>query len=466
VFNFAATNTQIAARLAGVGLTLNSNTIDANTWGVNSNSNAATYEGSDQNSWYGVHTDSNDKLVVYVPLDRNASSTVSSVTTTDGTYVDLTPNSATTGAVTVTADLSAVDGTPIENERVLSKSNKWITVGSIQGVDVDVSNANLLTRLAALESSGGAANENIIIGADSGDTIVITGNLQVSGTTTTIDSTVVEIADNIIHLNSNATGAPSVDAGFAVNRGAGSANGLADVSLNWNEGNDTWYVIESSGQTNQVGSTSTLVSKKVIQDGYTRFAADSGSATTAANPSDTISILGGTNVSTAVTTDTITINVDTDTIRGGVHAFKNIYPVQVNNAGGVASATNGIIVADQLNDTLTVTTSDSSMLVNSVIADDNLKFKSAVRACSRIIEKNSLTSTLKANITHGFGNDQLIIQLWDRVTNEVVYANMVKYLSNNNTVQIEFSATPPNDVVCNIMEVNINSTTTIAYPAE
>ena len=466
VFNFAATNTQIAARLAGVGLTLNSNTIDANTWGVNSNSNAATYEGSDQNSWYGVHTDSNDKLVVYVPLDRNASSTVSSVTTTDGTYVDLTPNSATTGAVTVTADLSAVDGTPIENERVLSKSNKWITVGSIQGVDVDVSNANLLTRLAALESSGGAANENIIIGADSGDTIVITGNLQVSGTTTTIDSTVVEIADNIIHLNSNATGAPSVDAGFAVNRGAGSANGLADVSLNWNEGNDTWYVIESSGQTNQVGSTSTLVSKKVIQDGYTRFAADSGSATTAANPSDTISILGGTNVSTAVTTDTITINVDTDTIRGGVHAFKNIYPVQVNNAGGVASATNGIIVADQLNDTLTVTTSDSSMLVNSVIADDNLKFKSAVRACSRIIEKNSLTSTLKANITHGFGNDQLIIQLWDRVTHEVVYANMLRYLSNNNTVQIEFSATPPNDVVCNIMEVNINSTTTIAYPAE
>ena len=32
---------------------------------------------------------------------------VTSLTTTDGTFVDLTPNTATTGAVTVTADLSA-----------------------------------------------------------------------------------------------------------------------------------------------------------------------------------------------------------------------------------------------------------------------------------------------------------------------------------------------------------------------
>ena len=448
------TNTQ---RLAGVGLTLNSNTIDANVWGINSNANAAVYGGDDQNSWYGVHTDSNDKLVVYVPLNRNASSTVSSVTTTDGTYVDLTPNSATTGAVTVTADLSAVDGTPIENERVLSKSNKWITVGSIQGVDVDVSNANLLTRLAALESSGGAANENIVIGADSGDTIVITGNLKVSGTTTTVDSNTVNIADSVITLNADEAGTPSQNAGIEIERGTDT-----NVEMFWAENQDVWYVDEATNQTNGGG----LSAKKVIQDGYTNIAADSGTTTVAANPNDVLTITGGTNVTTAVTTDTITVNVDTDTIRGGVHAFKNIYPVQTDNLGNLSSATNGIIVADQLDDTLTVTTTDASMVVNSVIAGDNLKFKSAVRAASTVIVKNSLTSTKKANITHNFGNDQLIIQLWDRVTHEVVYANMVKYLSNNNTVQIEFSATPPNDVICNIMEVNINSTTSVAYPAE
>ena len=50
---------------------------------------------------------------------------VETITTTDGTYIDLTPNSATAGAVTVTADLSAVDGTADSATRFLSKDNTW-----------------------------------------------------------------------------------------------------------------------------------------------------------------------------------------------------------------------------------------------------------------------------------------------------------------------------------------------------
>ena len=50
---------------------------------------------------------------------------VDSVTTTDGTFIDLTPNTPTTGAVTVTADLSAVDGTSDAATRFLSKDNTW-----------------------------------------------------------------------------------------------------------------------------------------------------------------------------------------------------------------------------------------------------------------------------------------------------------------------------------------------------
>ena len=51
---------------------------------------------------------------------------VTSVTTTDGTYIDLTPNAATTGAVTVTADLSAADGNNTgTSQRFLTKNNTW-----------------------------------------------------------------------------------------------------------------------------------------------------------------------------------------------------------------------------------------------------------------------------------------------------------------------------------------------------
>ena len=43
---------------------------------------------------------------------------------------------------------------------------------------LNVSNAHLLTALASLESSGGAANEEIVIGNDAGDTVQFTGSIQ------------------------------------------------------------------------------------------------------------------------------------------------------------------------------------------------------------------------------------------------------------------------------------------------
>ena len=61
-------------------------------------------------------TTAGDKIMYFydgtawVPMDGTGSG-VSSVVTTDGTFINLTPNAAATGAVTVTADLSAT-GTP------------------------------------------------------------------------------------------------------------------------------------------------------------------------------------------------------------------------------------------------------------------------------------------------------------------------------------------------------------------
>lgn len=62
---------------------------------------------------------------------------VSTVTTTDGTYINLTPNSPTSGAVTVAADLSAVDGTATGTTRFLDKNNKWSVPVYYTDADVD-----------------------------------------------------------------------------------------------------------------------------------------------------------------------------------------------------------------------------------------------------------------------------------------------------------------------------------------
>jgi len=68
------------------------------------------------------------------------------------------------------------------------------------------------------------------------DNLVITGNLTVSGTTTTINTETISLADNIIDLNSNfTTGTPTENAGIRIMRGDS-----ANVSIRWNEATDKW----------------------------------------------------------------------------------------------------------------------------------------------------------------------------------------------------------------------------------
>lgn len=70
-----------------------------------------------------------------------------------------------------------------------------------------------------------------------GNNLVVSGNLTVSGTTTTVNTETINLADNIITLNSNYAGSsPSEDAGIEIERGTADNN----VSLIWNESTNRW----------------------------------------------------------------------------------------------------------------------------------------------------------------------------------------------------------------------------------
>jgi hypothetical protein len=73
-------------------------------------------------------------------------------------------------------------------------------------------------------------------GSISGD-VSVTGNLTIIGQTIYANTTTALIADNIITLNAaiNQASAPTVDAGFEIDRGSS-----ANVSLLWNETSDKW----------------------------------------------------------------------------------------------------------------------------------------------------------------------------------------------------------------------------------
>jgi len=148
----------------------------------------------------------------------------------------LTNKTIAASQVTEISNITAAEGAQLENiGSTTISATQWGYLGAASGAitntdtNDDVSNANLLTKLAALESAGGAANQDIVIGTDSGDTIVITGNLQVDGTTTTVNSETLSTQDNNIVLASgNSTGAVLDGTGLTFEGGTGD-----DVSLQW-----------------------------------------------------------------------------------------------------------------------------------------------------------------------------------------------------------------------------------------
>lgn len=68
---------------------------------------------------------------------------VSSVTTSDGTFINLTPNTATPGAVTVTADLSATGTT--DDTTFLRGDNTWSTISQSSTYSATIGGATTTT---------------------------------------------------------------------------------------------------------------------------------------------------------------------------------------------------------------------------------------------------------------------------------------------------------------------------------
>ena len=164
-----------------------------------------------------------------------------------------------TGTVKATEFIGDFKGTIVADDST-------ILVDAVNGI---IPSANLSGALPAIDGSaltginavatfvdlndtsvGGQATDTLIrfdganyvpttLTEDASGNITVTGNLTVQGTTTQVDSNIVNIGDSIITLNSDETGAPTQNAGIEVERGTST-----NVQLRWNESNDKWEVTE------------------------------------------------------------------------------------------------------------------------------------------------------------------------------------------------------------------------------
>ena len=128
-------------------------------------------------------------------------------------------NTSVTGTLTVTGATDLNSSLNVQGNIVLDGAGAQ---------SITNSNGNL-----SIASTGG--NVSIESTVFAGNDVTIPGNLTVQGTTTTIDSTEVNIGDNILTLNAAGTVA---DGGIQVIDTTGTAG---TGSLLWNATNDYWY---------------------------------------------------------------------------------------------------------------------------------------------------------------------------------------------------------------------------------
>ena len=118
-----------------------------------------------------------------------------------------------------------------------------ISYNSSTGVISTTANNYTLTAADVKSVLGGGMPSNALTIGDSGDTITIAGNLDVNGTTTTIDTANLAVKDKFIELNSGAL--TEGDGGIVV-------NGATNKSFGWDTSAQRWafdFTGATAGQT-------------------------------------------------------------------------------------------------------------------------------------------------------------------------------------------------------------------------
>ena len=232
--------------------------------------------------------------------------------------------------------------------------------------------------LQTVTNRGNTTTNSITVNDLNANNVVISGNLTVSGTTTYVNTTNLDIGDNIITLNADYTGAtPTENAGIEIERGT-----LANTSLLWNETTDRWTFTNN-------GTTYYNIPISTEYDKYTSWTIRDGDTTTYTITSgDTLQIASGTGITSNFTADDVLTITNTDT-GSSQNIFKNI---------AVSGQTS--VVADSNNDTLTfagsgtvsITTDAGTDTVTITGAATNLGYTSATT-------EGTVTSSTGTNAT-------------------------------------------------------------------
>jgi len=300
-----------------------------------------------------------------------------------------------TSDITISATVqpnSVALGTDTTGDYVASASagNGISISGSGEGAALTIANTGVLSVAGTNnEITVSASVGNVTIGLPdnvtvSGD-LVVDGNLTVSGSTTYLNTATLTVEDNIVLLNSNATGSAVADAGIEVERGDD-----PNASFFWDESEDKW--------TANNGTTSTAVSLE-----------------------------GHTHSASAITdfTEAVQDAVGTFVTDSGTIDFT------YNDAGNSLSASVILATSNSYLSTASGLAVDKGALETALIADNFTKKASAN------VGNGSATSFA---ITHNLNSRDVVVNVYDNATYDTVETDVVR--TDANTVTVSFTVAP------------------------
>lgn len=267
-------------------------------------------------------------------------------------------------------------------------ASRTFDVGAGTGITVNADNvaitgAGSLNTNAVVKWNGSGFSNSTI--TDDGTTVIIGGNLTVNGTVTYINSTTLEIGDNIIVLNKNETGTPSMNAGIEIERGTS-----PNVSFLWIESGGYWSTVDKPFQIGSIADAGGAYSgnKYLVSDnGVVKYLT---AAELAIDVTGAMTFVEGNGIDISVSGSTVTISSET------------------------ASTTNEGIVE-------LATDAEANLMVDTTraVTPSNL-------AALRYVTTGPLTTSTNMTITHNLNTKDIIVQVYEIATGDTVECDCIR----------------------------------------
>lgn len=204
----------------------------------------------------GTHRDSSVSVVMNgndIEIDAYNDDTITKIgsTASNGTFAPQAGDFRFTASGDVDLTQSTNSGV-IEIDIGFTNTDTGAGLGAANGIilnsgDFELKNAGSLTDQKLLKwDSANAQLVNSLL-EDNGTTVTIDGNLNVTGTTTTLESTVLQVADPVIELRRGAS-LVGANGGIQINR-TSNADGVVQtwISLQWFETGGYFRTLDSAG---------------------------------------------------------------------------------------------------------------------------------------------------------------------------------------------------------------------------